>query len=94
PVSTHGLSLVGIIGRVALGVCVFWLLIVRTCKLKVNIISHGTSESTPLLNPDRTHTDLQSDHVPTSGNGTSPCSVCTAMDFFLVDKRCVLAATD
>ncbi|KAG0696389.1 hypothetical protein DFH29DRAFT_1072100 [Suillus ampliporus] len=80
PASTHGLALVGIVGGVALAICVLWLLIVRTCQLKANVVSDGTSKSTPLLNPDRIQTNLQSDHVPMSGNGTLPCSVSTDMD--------------
>jgi len=54
------LALVGIIGGVALGFWVLWLLIVRISKLKANVASDGTSESAPLLNPDQIiRTDLQ-----------------------------------
>lgn len=55
----HGLALAGIIGGAALVVWVFWLSVIRTCKLKTNVASDGTSESAPLLNPDQPSADLQ-----------------------------------
>ncbi|KAG0696281.1 heterokaryon incompatibility protein-domain-containing protein [Suillus ampliporus] len=80
PVSAHGLGLI-IIGIVALGVFVLWLLVVRTCKLKANIASDGTSESTPLLNPDQIRTDLQRDRTATLDNDPLLCSICANLDF-------------
>jgi hypothetical protein len=51
PVSTHGLALAVIIGGIALGIWAFWLLVVRTrkLKLKANVASAEASESSPLL---------------------------------------------
>jgi hypothetical protein len=58
--SKHGLALVGIlVGGAALVAWILWLSVIRTCKLKTNIASVGTSESAPLLNPDEPPTDLQ-----------------------------------
>ncbi|KAG1882066.1 heterokaryon incompatibility protein-domain-containing protein [Suillus subluteus] len=80
-VSNHGVALVGIIGGAALVVWVLWLSVIRICKLKTNIASDRTSESTPLLNPDQPPTDLQRDHTAPSDNDTSLCSVCANLDF-------------
>ncbi|KAG2338559.1 HET-domain-containing protein [Suillus weaverae] len=84
PISTHGLALGGIIGGVlvALGVCILWLFIVRSCKLKAYVASGGTSESTPPLNPDHIRTDLQRDHTPTLDNDTLLCSICAHLDLY------------
>ncbi|KAG1738592.1 heterokaryon incompatibility protein-domain-containing protein [Suillus paluster] len=84
PVSAHGLALVGIIGVVALGIWVLWLLIFRTCKLKANIASDGTSESTPLLNPDQTRTGLQRYRSATLDNDPLLCSICANLDFYKI----------
>ncbi|KAG2036288.1 heterokaryon incompatibility protein-domain-containing protein [Suillus americanus] len=43
--------------------------------------SNRTSESAPLLNPDRPPTNFQRDHTAPSDNDTSLCSVCANLDF-------------
>lgn len=70
PVSTHVSALVEIIGGIALGVLVIWLLVVLRCKLKANVPSDGTSESAPLLNPDQIRAELlvRNIWVPTTVN--------------------------
>ncbi|KAG1754315.1 heterokaryon incompatibility protein-domain-containing protein [Suillus lakei] len=82
PVSTHVLALIGIIGGVALGVLVFWLLIFL--KFKATVAPDGTSESAPLPNPDQIRTDFQRDHTATLGNDTLLCSVCRKVDFYKI----------
>ncbi|KAG2089245.1 heterokaryon incompatibility protein-domain-containing protein [Suillus discolor] len=74
-VSDHSWAFVGIIGGAALVVWVFWLSVIRICKLKTNIAS---SESAPLLNPDQPPTHGQRDLTVTS---TLLCHVCTNLDF-------------
>ncbi|KAG1756326.1 heterokaryon incompatibility protein-domain-containing protein [Suillus paluster] len=89
PVFTHGLALVGIVGGFALGVWLVWLLVIRTCKLKANIASDGTSESAPLLNPDQTGTNLQRGGLIDEGEqrdhtSTLLCSICAKIDFYKI----------
>ncbi|KAG2349437.1 HET-domain-containing protein [Suillus weaverae] len=80
--SAHVLAFVGIIGGVALGVLVIWLLVILTCKL--NATSDRTSESAPLLNPDQIRAELQRDHTATSDSDVLLCSVCEKLDFYQV----------
>ncbi|KAG2339543.1 HET-domain-containing protein [Suillus weaverae] len=94
PISTHGLALGGIIGGVlvALGVCILWLFVVRSRKLKAYVASGGTSESTPPLNPDHIRTDLQHnglieedeqrDCTPTLEKDALLCSICANLDLY------------
>jgi len=60
-VSTHSLALAGIIGGIVLGIWAVWLLVVRIrkLKLKANVVSAGTSETSPLLVRYQAPTDLQ-----------------------------------
>ncbi|KAG1778498.1 heterokaryon incompatibility protein-domain-containing protein [Suillus placidus] len=82
PVSAHVSAFVGIIGGVALGVLVIWLLVILTCKLKAT--SDRTSESALLLNPDQIRTELQRDHTAMSGSDALLCSVCEKLDLYQV----------
>ncbi|KAG1749223.1 heterokaryon incompatibility protein-domain-containing protein [Suillus lakei] len=84
PVSTYGLALVGIIGGVAVGAFLLWLLIIPTCKLKVNIASDRTSESAPLLNPDQIQTRLQRYQITMSDKDPLLCSICANLDFYKI----------
>ncbi|KAG1903863.1 heterokaryon incompatibility protein-domain-containing protein [Suillus fuscotomentosus] len=81
PASTHASALVEIIGGIALGVLVIWLLVVRRCKLKANVPSDGTSESAPLLNPDQIRAELLRDHF---GSNALLCSVCEHLNFYQI----------
>ncbi|KAG2141000.1 heterokaryon incompatibility protein-domain-containing protein [Suillus clintonianus] len=85
PVATHGLALAGIIGGVALGVCVVWLLVarIRLRKLKANVASTGTSESSPLLVQYQAPIDLQT-HTAKLENDILLCSTCAKLDFFRI----------
>jgi hypothetical protein len=60
-VSTNSFALAGIIGGIAIGIWAVWLLVVRIrkLKLKANVASAGTSETSPLLVRYQAPTDLQ-----------------------------------
>lgn len=84
PVSTHVSALVGIIGGIALGVLVIWLLVVLIRKLKANVPSDGTSEFAPRSNSDQIRNELQSDHTTTFDSGALLCSICEKLDFYKI----------
>ncbi|KAG1826838.1 heterokaryon incompatibility protein-domain-containing protein [Suillus subaureus] len=97
PVSKYVSTLVGIIGGVALGVLVIWLLVVLTRKLKANASPRGTSESALILNPDQIRTELQvrnsfglteedeqRAHTVTLDSDALLCSVCEKLDFYRI----------
>ncbi|KAG1782713.1 heterokaryon incompatibility protein-domain-containing protein [Suillus placidus] len=83
-VSTHGLTLVGIIGGAFLGIWVLWLSVVHICRLKAHVASDGTSESDPLLHQDQIQTGLQRDHTATLNHDISLCSICADLDFYKI----------
>ncbi|KAG2124878.1 heterokaryon incompatibility protein-domain-containing protein [Suillus clintonianus] len=73
-VSAHELALAGGLGGGALGISVFWLLVVH--KRKKNIAPDGTSKSDHLLQHDQARNDLQRDGTPNA----PLCSVCAELD--------------